>query len=745
MTRSLAAPAIAFALAFLLTACASGPPAAPPTPPPVPVLPPPATGDPLLPGVGVQATLEPSAAALRAADRAELTGIELGRMWTFENPPLDYWREEYGFTATPEWLEKVRLASVRYGEICSASFVSPTGLVMTNHHCARSCVEAVSTGTVDYVETGFYARTQDDEVVCPDLYLDQLVAISDVTARVRQAVPAGVPAERATEAQADAIESIEQECQQQTDRQCQVVSLYQGGQHQLYQYRRFSPVKLVFSPELQAGFFGGDPDNFTYPRYALDVSFVRAYDGAQPASTPNYFPWRAEGAEEGELVFLTGNPGSTSRLITVSQLLYEQRYRHPFLVQLLSGQRQLLQTIAAMGPEAERQVRQDVFEVENSLKAFSGQLAGLRDTLLVGQKIRWERELRQAIESDAQLRNRFGDLWSGMAELQRRKFEVSPRLNVANRQFVGAPQFVYAGELIRYLREMAKPEAQRSQQFQPMRQQIEAMLRGPTQTDETVARGLLQLHLEIAAEWLDEEDPLLRRLIQRGETPQQAAARLLTASRILDPQFRSTLLTGGITAAEAERDPFVQFALIADTAYTRLDAEWAEIQAEQQVQAERLAEALFAVHGTKLPPDATFTLRIADGRIARYPYNGTIAPPVTSFYGMYERAANFDNEMPWTLPATFEQRRAAVDMAAPLNMVSTNDITGGNSGSPVIDQQARVVGLAFDGNIEQLPNEFVFRTEAARTISVHSAGILEALRNVYQAQRIVNELTGAGR
>ncbi|MGH7504700.1 MAG: S46 family peptidase, partial [Longimicrobiales bacterium] len=327
--------------------------------------------------------LVPSQAELRVAETVELSGRELGLMWTFENPPLDYWSERYEFEPTPEWLERVRLASVRYGEYCSGSFVSASGLVMTNHHCARECIEANSTAEADYIERGFYAPSRSRELECPGLSLDQLVNIEDVTNRVHQAGPRTGDPVQVGERRAAEIEGIESECAERTEHTCEVVALYHGARYHLYEYRRFSPVKLVFAPELQAGFFGGDPDNFTYPRYALDVSFVRAYEagGERPARTgDHYFSWDSDGAAEDELIFITGNPGTTSRIITVAQLFYEQEYRHPFLIQLLEGQRALLRDVAAAGPESEQEVRQDLFEVENSLKAYRGQYAGLLDT-----------------------------------------------------------------------------------------------------------------------------------------------------------------------------------------------------------------------------------------------------------------------------------------------------------------------------------------------------------------------------
>jgi hypothetical protein len=732
-----------------LGACASGgapaaAPAAPPAAAPAPVAgqaaPAPATDR-------IGAMLTPPAAAVRAAASLTPTGQELGTMWTFENPPIEQWRQRYGFQATPQWLEHVRLSSVRYGESCSASFVSSLGLVMTNHHCARECIEAVSTEQTDFVVTGFQARTRGEEQLCPGLFLDQLIEIQDVTQRVRASAPAGASEQQIAQAQTTESQRIEQECAQRTGNQCQVVPLFQGGQFQLYTYKRFQPVKLVFAPELQAGFFGGDPDNFTYPRYALDVSFVRAYeaDGNTAASTPQFFTWDADGAQEDELVFITGNPGSTSRLITVSQLMYERSYRHPFLVSLLSAQRDLLKSIAAMGPDFEREVREDLFGVENSLKAYEGQLAGLGDTALVAIKIAWEREFRERLGTNAS-GTQFADVWERLTDIQRRKIETSPALNAGNPDLVNSAHFGYAAQLVGYLRAAALPEAQRPQEFRGQRfAMIAEMLGQPSDIPEAQLGPPLEQHVAVAERWLPEGDPLRASLLRSGEDANTAARRLATSTRILDAAYRRALIAAGAAVLDTISDPVIRAVIVMDSAYDAALPRWQSLQAEETVQKGRLAQALFAVYGTQLPPDATCTLRISDGVVASYPYNGTVAPSRTTFFGLYARAAEFDNEMPWTLPKAFEDARGSIDMSKPLDFVSTNDITGGNSGSPMIDRDARIVGIAFDGNIEQLPNEFVFRTVAGRTVAVHSAGILEALRNVYRAQYLVDELLAGTR
>jgi hypothetical protein len=728
-SRLLTAPALV--LLLLASACA---PAAPPHAQPSPQL-----------AAEWAGPLQPSAAELRAAETAVLTGLELGTMWTFENPPVEYWQRTYGFAPSREWMDHVRLASVRYGQHCSASFVSPAGLVMTNHHCARDCVEAVSTEAVDYVVDGFHAPTRDRELTCPGLYLDQLVEIEDVTRRVRDAAPRDAAAEQVATAQAQVRQQIQDDCSAAAELTCQVVSLYHGGQYQLYKYRRYAPVKLTWAPDLQAGFYGGDPDNFTYPRYSLDVTFLRAYepDGLTAASTPDYFRWNERGAADGEVVFVTGNPGSTARLATVAQVIYEQQTRHPFVLEFLAAQSEVLHAYAGRGPDEAREVRDRIFSVDNSVKAFTGQLAGLQDTVLMGRKIRWEREFRGRVDADPALRAAYGDAWDRMADVAARRNVSYREVNLYNPDFIGDPYVQTAGLLARYIREAARPEAERAPPFRGDRlRQIREGLEASIEPDPALAVPLLALRLDLVARHLPSDDPVFGPLIRAGETPTAAAERVVAASRIMDAGFRQQLVAGGVDALQASTDPLVALARRMDTHGSEVTRTWQQIGADQTVQAQRLAEALFAVYGTQIPPDATFTLRISDGVVSGYPFNGTMAPPFTSIFGLFERANNFGNAGPWTLPAPFAEQRDAVGMATYYNFVSTNDITGGNSGSPMIDRAGRIVGIAFDGNIEQLPNEFLFSSVAGRTVGVHSAGILEVLRNVYRTEALVRELTG---
>jgi len=691
------------------------------------------------------AGLQPGPDIRQAASSAELTGRELGTMWTFENPPLQYWKDRYGFQPSQEWLDHVRLASLRFDESCSASFVSPDGLVMTNHHCARDCVSRVSPPDSDYVENGFYAKTADDEKLCPDLYLDQLVGIRDVTDSVRSAAPAGATDEQIAEARDSAEARLERRCESGSDLHCQVVDLYHGGQYQLYRYRRYSPVKLVFAPELQAGYFGGDHDNFTYPRYALDVSFVRAYrpDSTTPVHPENYFRWDSSGASEGDLVFITGNPGSTSRLATLSELLYERDYRHPFRLDYYQQLADFYRQVARQNPAAQNQVREQLFEIGNAIKLYEGELKGLRDTGLMGEKLEWEKAFRDSVSAHADLERKYGDVWGKLAGIEGDKLDIAARHSLNDPRFIGSPDVGLAADLIEYVRLRNAPDDSLPEGVtRDDLQQIGQHLRSEASPGSEFAARVLQIRLSLVRKWLSDDDPLVAAAFRPGESAEDAAGRMVQDTRVADPAFRRALLEAGASAVDTTSDPIVALVRGMESRFRELDPRWDELQASESVQEGRLAEALFAVFGTQVPPDATFTLRISDGVIRRYEYNGTLAPPHTTFYGMYGRSAAFGNEEPFNLPRHFAEARDSVAMSTPLDFVSTSDITGGNSGSPVIDRQGRVVGVAFDGNIEQLPNEYLFRDDRARTVAVHSAGITEALKHIYGAHRLVRELLG---
>ena len=664
---------------------------------------------------------------------------EFGTMWTFDAPPFDYWRRTYGWTPDQKWLDHVRLASVRLPN-CSASFVSSRGLVMTNHHCGRSCTASSSPPDSNYVVTGFSAGTLTDEKKCAGLYVDQLQSIENVTTRVRAAVTGATPGQQAAQRSA-IISQIQSECQQQTQLTCQVVNLYQGGMYSLYRYRRFSDVRLVMAPEETIAFFGGDPDNFTYPRYDLDLTLLRVYENGQPYQPTDYLKWSPGGATENELVFVVGNPGSTGRLNTVAQMEFLRDVGYPASLAAYKRLLAIYPILEKTDTSAARRYQNDIFGIANSQKAYIGYRAGLLDTASMATKRAFERELRARVAADPKLQAQYGGAWDAIARAQTELASFSPQLRYYG--FGGNSQLLQlAAGLVRVATEAGKPDSARLTQYRGAGlENIKRQIVAPNPIDTAYERLAIAAQLRAAQGELPASDQFLRTALN-GKTPDQVAADMVRGTRITDPAVRQQLVTGGLPAITASTDPLIVFARAVDplarTQLTRANALNAIIASNS----EKIGQAMFAAYGTNLPPDATFTLRISDGVVKSYPSNGTIAPYKTTFYGLYERSAAFDNKDPFELPKRWVDRKANLDMSTPYDFVSTNDIIGGNSGSPVINKNAEVVGLVFDSNIEGVSNRFIFSTAIGRTVSVHSRAITEALRKMYDGSRIADELQG---
>ena len=662
---------------------------------------------------------------------------EFGTMWTFDAPPLDYWRRTYNFAPDQKWLDHVRLASVRLPN-CSASFVSSRGLVMTNHHCGRDCTASSSPPDSNYIQTGFAAGTLADEKKCAGLYVDQLQSIQDVTTRVRGAITATTPAEQASQRTA-IITQLQNECNQQTQLTCQVVTLYQGGMYSLYRYRRFNDIRLVMAPEGDIAFFGGDPDNFTYPRYDLDLTLLRVYENNQPYAPADYLKWSPAGAVENELVFVVGNPGSTGRLNTISQMEFLRDVGYPATLASYKRALAIYAELARTDTSAARRYQNDVFGVANSQKAVTGYRAGLLDTLSMAKKRAFERELRARIAADPKLQAQYGGAFDAITAAQRELATFSPQLRYQS--FGGGSRLLaIAGQLVRIASESGKPDAARLAQYRGVAiNNMTAQLSQPIPIDTAFERLAIAAQLRAAQGELAANDPFLR-LALAGRTPEAAAAALVRGTRVGDPAFRTSLLQGGAAAVAASTDPMIALARDIDPLNRSVTARANTLNAIIATNSEKIGQALFAAYGTALPPDATFTLRISDGVVKSFPSNGTIAPYKTTFYGLYERSAAFDDKEPFKLPKRWVDRKGNLDLSTPYNFVTTNDIIGGNSGSPVINRNAEVVGLVFDSNIEGVSNRFIFSTDIARTVSVHSRGITEALRKIYDGSRIADEL-----
>ena len=664
---------------------------------------------------------------------------EFGTMWTFDAPPLDYWRRTYNFAPDQKWLDHVRLASVRLPN-CSASFVSSRGLVMTNHHCGRDCTAASSPADSNYIQTGFAAATLTDEKKCAGLYVDQLQSIQDVTRRVRAAITGNTPAEQAAQ-RTGVITQIQTECNQQTQLTCQVVTLYQGGMYSVYRYRRFNDVRLVMAPEGDIAFFGGDPDNFTYPRYDLDLTLLRVYENGQPYAPTDYLKWSPAGAIENELVFVVGNPGSTGRLNTISQMEFLRDIGYPASLAAFKRALAIYAELARTDTSAARRYQNDVFGVANSQKAVTGYRVGLLDTLSMAKKRAFERELRARIAADPKLQAQYGGTWDAIAAAQRELATFNPQLRYTGFGS-GSTLLPFAAQIVRIASESGKPDSAR---VAPYRGQgittMTANLSRKVPIDTAFERLAIAAQLRAAQSELGPNDPFVK-LALAGRTPEAAAAALVRGTRVADPAFRTSLLQGGAPAVAASTDPMIVLARGIDPLNRAVTARANALNAIIATNSEKIGQALFSAYGTALPPDATFTLRISDGVVKSFPSNGTIAPYKTTFYGLYDRSASFDDKDPFKLPKRWVERKENLDLSTPYNFVSTNDIIGGNSGSPVINRNAEVVGLVFDSNIEGISNRFIFSTDVGRTVSVHSRGITEALRKMYDGSRIADELQG---
>ena len=663
---------------------------------------------------------------------------EFGTMWTFDSPPLDYWKARYNFTPDQAWLDNVRLASIRLPN-CSASFVSADGLVMTNHHCARTCISAVSPADTNYQSTGFIAPMREQEKKCPNLYVDQLQSIEDVTTRIQGKVTATNSAQRVEQRDAE-IAAIQRECQQAGGMTCQVIGFYQGGMYSLYKFRRFNDLRLVFAPEENISFFGGDPDNFTYPRYDLDVTLLRVYENNAPFKPDHFLKWSAAGPQENELVFVTGTPGSTGRLLTVSQMEYLRDVTYPAQLAALARQIAVLEKLSAQSPEAKRQYENTLFGALNSQKAITGYRSGLTNDTIMNIKRAFEKDFRGRIMGDPKLRARFGNAWSQIdsAQAQLKRIAVQARYYPLG----GSTLLSVAAATVRLPGQAALADSLRLPQYRGNSlNSLRNQLVGNIPIDPTTEVANLAAWLTAAKQELDPKDPVLVALLA-GRTPEQAATEIVKGTQLGDVAFRKALVEGGAAAVKASNDPLIQLARKIDPISLPVAQLVARLNTSISANAERVGQAIFAAYGKSLPPDATFSLRITDGVVKGYPMNGTVAPFKTTYYGLYARNAEFDDKAPWNLPQRWKDARDKLDLSTPLNFVSTNDIIGGNSGSPVINRNAEVVGLIFDGNIESLPNRFIFTDEVARSVSVHSRAITEAIRKVFGAPRLADELEG---
>jgi len=662
--------------------------------------------------------------------------FDTGRMWTFDYPPVDYFKTTYGFTPDKAWFENARLGALRLPG-CTSSFVSEDGLVMTNHHCARGALAAVAKEGEKLVTEGFYAKTLEEERKSPVTYVDQLVLIQDVTSEMQAAFDSGTTDSAKTAnrmaKQSEIMHRTASKFKQSSPADSMiftVYSFYNGGRYSLYGFKRYTDVRLVFAPEEEIAFYGGDPDNFTYPRYDFDVSFFRVYENGKPYKTKNFFPFSKNGAAEGEAVFVIGNPGTTNRLNTVAQLETLRDYSFPFNIEALGSRVRALNAYVEKHPDKSYDYINTIFGLANSLKAVTGYLGGLKDPVLMAKKVDFENMFRTTVTSNPQLSAKYGDPWGEIGTYERQIQPLRGEANALNLRNWSTTLSLASG-LIDFAtgqkdfrgRPAMKPPFPRN--YAP---EVETML--------------LIDQLTYMKKAFGESNNAFNALLA-GRTPEQTAAALVSSS-VFDSKEKYEAFAGGKQEDIAKStDPVLVFARDAAARSNELQAQIRAYAAKQQQLLQLLGKAMYDVYGTSIPPDATFSLRVADGVVKGYEYNGTIAPINTTFYGMYDRYYSFGKKDPWNLPARWANPPADFNMSTPLDFVSTNDIIGGNSGSPVVNKNLEVVGLIFDGNIESLPGNVIFDETKNRSVAVHSSGIIEGIDKIYKAERIAKELRAA--
>jgi hypothetical protein len=660
-------------------------------------------------------------------------------MWTFHNPPTAAIQQRYGFALTPDWLDHLRLASVRLNDGGSGSFVSADGLVLTNHHVVAGQLQKLSTAQRNYLADGFAARSRGEEMKATDLEVNVLTSYEDVTERIAAAVRRTTTPQAALEARRAAIAQVEKESLDETGLRSDVVTLYQGAQYWLYRYKKYTDVRLVFAPEQQMAFFGGDPDNFTFPRYDLDFSLIRVYENDAPVRVEHFLRWNAKGAAENELVFVSGHPGSTDRNDTVAELETQRDVVYPYGIQVVRRRLGVLREYSKRGVEEARQATDLIFSLENALKALTGEYNGLLDTRIMAKKSAEERTLREAVNGNPEWRKAYGSAWDEIA-----RAETAHRQLYKLQRFgqIRGSGFASLGlTIVRYARELQKPDGERLEGYHEAQlPSLRFALLSPAPVYPALEEVQLANTLQESLEELGPDDPFVKAALG-GRSPQAAAAAAIGGSKLADPAVRRQLMDGGESAVNQSSDPLIVLGRALDGPMRQVtDRMEREVISVESAARRRIGQARFAVHGTTAYPDATFTLRLSYGRASGYPANGTIVPYKTTFAGLLDRSASFDGKPPFNLAPRFSEGLSKLNLATPLNMVTTNDIIGGNSGSPIVNRAGELVGLIFDGNMDSLVGRFVYDDTANRAIAVHSGAIVHALRAVYGAVGLADEL-----
>jgi len=674
-------------------------------------------------------------------DTVKAKKFDTGKMWTFENAPLDYFEDKYSFRPSQEWLDDVRLSALKFANWCSASFVSEDGLIMTNHHCVDFVTDKFQNEGENIKNNGFYAQSLEEERKVPDLFVDQLALIVDVSDEVLKAYNQGKDPKESTELKKKKIKELEENYTKETGLICKITSLYSGGKFSLYGYKRYNDIRAVYVNESDMGLWGGDPDNFTYPRYGADFAFMRAYDeNGKPLKVDHFFKFSEYGAQPDEPLFVVGNPGSTQRLKTVAQLEFYRDFTFRNSAFRLKGMVDNMYELMQEYPDKAEEIKNTLFMITNSEKVNIGMYKTLINPVFMARKKAFEKDFKSKVMANPKLAEKYGHVWEGIERTRAELRMTAPERNAYKFNPMTAPvYFKIANSLIEYAEQMKLPEESRSAKYQKKNFDSTIVSIFPEKIDVPAEMKKIRLQADIITLNMGLED-LTAKKFTGGKRGNAAVDFVKSKSSILSEEGVLSLIRKGPDAILSSDDPFISIILSTRDRVKELDAKANEIQATESALEDQLGQALFEVYGVSIPPDATFTLRISDGVMKSYEYNGTVAPLFSTFYGMLDRYYSNNGEYPWNLPERWANPSEDFDPSTPFNFISTNDIVGGNSGSAVINKNAEIVGVAFDGNIESLEGSFLFDPTSNRTVSVASQGILEILENVTNAHRIAAEL-----
>ena len=659
-------------------------------------------------------------------------------MWTVDNLPKKLLKQNYNFDVTESWVKQVQLGSVRLANGCSGSFISKNGLVMTNHHCARGCIQQLSTAKKDFINSGFHAGSYKEERQCPALEVNRLVEITDVTKEVGAATD-GLSGKAYSEARKAKMSQLEKDCVGGSKKfRCDTVSLYHGGQYKLYKYQRYQDVRLVFAPEQSIAAFGGDPDNFNFPRYCLDMSFLRVYEDGKPIENKNYFKWSQKEVKPGDMTFITGHPGRTNRLLTIAELKYQRDVSILKTLTRLSEMRGLLTQYQKKGKEFKRTAHGKLSGVENGLKAYKGRIKALQDPDFFAQLVKQENDLKRRVLKNRWYKKKYGNPWAEIEKAVEKSKNESEEINYIAYGTFQSRLLGIARTLVRAADELNKPNEKRLREFSEakvpqMKQRL--LSKAPIYAD--LEKTLMEYSFVKMREDLSPDHPFVKKVLGK-DSPESLAKRLVNGSKLSSVKERERLLKGGKKAILASKDPMIKMALRLDKeAREKRKYYEEEIESIYDKNAEKIAQAKFDIYGTDTYPDATFSLRVSYGKVKGYKEKGKDIHPVTQVNGVYKRQTGSD---PFALPKSWLKYKNSLKAETPFNFVSTNDIIGGNSGSPVINRNAEIVGLVFDGNIHSLGGAYGFDENQNRAVSVHSSMMIESLEKVYGAKSLVKEI-----